>query len=67
VEKLAVVPEIAPVPIDVPPSAKVTVPVAPAVTVAVKVTELPNPAGFGDATTDIVEDARVAVSATVMD
>jgi hypothetical protein len=67
VEKVAVVPEIAPVPIDVPPSSKVTVPVAPAVTFAVKVTELPNPVGFGDAMTDTAEVARVAVSATVLD
>ena len=43
-----------PVPIDVAPSSKVTVPVAPAVTVAVKVTLAPKVDGLG-------EDARVTV------
>ena len=47
-----------PVPIDVAPSSKVTVPVAPAVTVAVSVTTAPKVDGLG-------KDARVTVAAAL--
>jgi hypothetical protein len=46
VEKLAVLVAIVPVPNKVVPSRKLTVPVAPAGTVAVKVMGLPKDAGF---------------------
>lgn len=49
------VPESVPVPRLVPPLKNVTVPVAPAVAVAVKVTELPKADGLVDEATKIVE------------
>jgi hypothetical protein len=50
VEKLAVPVAIVPVPNKVVPSRKLTVPVAPAGTVVVKVMGLPKVAGFGNET-----------------
>ena len=65
--KEAVAPETVPVPMVTPLSLKVTVPVAPAVTVAVKVTEPPNVEGSGEADIRTVEVCRVPVRATVAD
>ena len=45
---VAVVPEMVPVPSVVVPSRNVTVPVAPLVTVAVKVIDTPNVLGFAE-------------------
>src|SRR5579859_6731943 len=54
IEKAATPPLSAPLPMFVPPSKNVTVPVAvPGVTVAVKVTELPERDGFADETTTV--------------
>jgi hypothetical protein len=58
VEKLAVPPDTVPVPSTVVPSRNCTVPVAPAGTVAVKVTELPDGTGLRD-------DATVTVVAVL--
>ena len=65
--KVALAPEIVPVPMVTPESLNVTVPVAPAVTVAVNVTELPNVDGSGEADIRTVEDCCVPVRATVLD
>jgi hypothetical protein len=54
VASVATPPLIVPVPRDVAPSSKVTVPVAPDGTVAVRVTPVPKVDGFG-------EDARATV------
>ena len=65
--KDAIPPAAVPVPMGMPPSLKVTVPVAPAVTVAVKVTELPYVEGSEEADIRTVEASCVPASATVLD
>ena len=63
--KVAVLPESVPVPIEVVPSMKATVPVgvpAAEVTVAVKVTCCPNTDGFADDATTVTVLATVTVT-----
>jgi hypothetical protein len=65
VDSVAVPPLKTPVPRLVAPSRKVTVPVAPAVTVAVRVTLWPATEGFGDAVSVVVLWARFTVTVAV--
>jgi hypothetical protein len=59
------VPEIVPVPMLLPPLKKVTVPLAPLVTVAVKVTDPPYIEGVPEVATEMVEADAVTVTLAV--
>jgi hypothetical protein len=67
VASVATPPLIVPVPRDVAPSSKVTVPVAPDVTVAVRVTPVPKVEGFDEEARAIVGVALFTTWDTAVD
>src|SRR4051812_27911107 len=66
VGNVAVLPDTVPVPNVVPPSLNVTVPVAPLVTVAVKVTDCPDVLGLGALVSVVVLAAIEYVKAALL-